>query len=498
MRRRRSSRNNDANVPELAAPSPADVEGMWPLGALAGESDGVDGEISSDKRAAGKATADTELGGEVASDTRADGEATEVIARADRESEVGASEDRETEVIARAGREGETGAPAERETEVFVWQDREGEHREDETGARADRETEGGARVDRETEAGGEAGAKRRRPWGMRIRDQITDVVTELSSRLSRAVLMISAVAFSTGALLASVGISQNAAHQVEADIVASTTNLVVVTVRGSSLSVESGDDVGDTDTGTDDGDTGGMAGGEPAGGDGSAADSEQAGGSEAGSSPVGDSSSEQEDGSAATASDSNGTTSSSEAAASTVRKTFPDDTEKRLEAINTVEVAGRRLDVSSVAGEARVGRTAIGLEESTSIQVRGVTSGYLHAADIEFTGSQDWMLDGEQNVAFLGATAAETLGIPVTDDTRDISIQVNGADYSIIGFLPGEHVFSDSAVIPYQRGLEIAGRDNETQVLIKTALGREARYPQSLVLRFFRRRRRSSPCRRW
>lgn len=48
----------------------------------------------------------------------------------------------------------------------------------------------------------------KRSPVHRRVRDLIVDVSIELSSRLSRTVLMVAAVAFSTGALLASVGIS--------------------------------------------------------------------------------------------------------------------------------------------------------------------------------------------------------------------------------------------------------------------------------------------------
>ncbi len=72
---------------------------------------------------------------------------------------------------------------------------------------------------------------KRRLAWLIHLRDLIIDVTTELSSRLARTFLMISAVAFSTGALITSVGISQNAAYQVDADIAASSNRLILVTV---------------------------------------------------------------------------------------------------------------------------------------------------------------------------------------------------------------------------------------------------------------------------
>lgn len=59
--------------------------------------------------------------------------------------------------------------------------------------------------------------------------DLLADVAIELRARMARTVLMMAAVALSTGALLASVGIAQNAAHQVEADIAASTIDQILI-----------------------------------------------------------------------------------------------------------------------------------------------------------------------------------------------------------------------------------------------------------------------------
>ncbi|WP_124054569.1 ABC transporter permease [Arcanobacterium ihumii] len=61
---------------------------------------------------------------------------------------------------------------------------------------------------------------------------------------MARTVLMISAVALSTGALLASVGIAQNAAHQVDADIAASTINQVLVKPAEKAVPPQSPEDV--------------------------------------------------------------------------------------------------------------------------------------------------------------------------------------------------------------------------------------------------------------
>ncbi|MDN6487675.1 MAG: ABC transporter permease, partial [Ancrocorticia sp.] len=181
------------------------------------------------------------------------------------------------------------------------------------------------------------------------------DVSVELSSRMSRTVLMVSAVAFSTGALLASVGISQNAAHQIDADIAASATRQVLVTIPGQSE------------------------------------DSEE-------------SASEDENGDEAD-----------------VKELLPADTEARLAAIDTVQASGRRLDLD-LLGRSEVSRPVIG-EDNINVGVKGVVSGYLEAAEITPTTDMAWMLDGEQNVAFLGEAAAEKLGIPVTGDTRGLSV---------------------------------------------------------------------------
>lgn len=58
---------------------------------------------------------------------------------------------------------------------------------------------------------------------GARIADLMDDVVIELTVRRQRTVLALVAVALSTGALIASVGISQTAATQISSDLAAST-----------------------------------------------------------------------------------------------------------------------------------------------------------------------------------------------------------------------------------------------------------------------------------
>lgn len=62
-----------------------------------------------------------------------------------------------------------------------------------------------------------------------RAGDILRDVTIEMHARRTRAVLMIVAVALSTGALISAIGISTVAAHQVDADLAASTLSLISV-----------------------------------------------------------------------------------------------------------------------------------------------------------------------------------------------------------------------------------------------------------------------------
>lgn len=61
------------------------------------------------------------------------------------------------------------------------------------------------------------------------VRDVLADVAVEMHARRARTALMIAAVAMSTGTLLSAVGISTVAARQVDADMAASTLDLISV-----------------------------------------------------------------------------------------------------------------------------------------------------------------------------------------------------------------------------------------------------------------------------
>jgi len=71
------------------------------------------------------------------------------------------------------------------------------------------------------------------------VRDVVGDVAVEMHARRNRTALMIAAVALSTGTLLSAVGISTVAARQVDADLAASTLDLVSV---AAAAGVEGGD----------------------------------------------------------------------------------------------------------------------------------------------------------------------------------------------------------------------------------------------------------------
>lgn len=62
------------------------------------------------------------------------------------------------------------------------------------------------------------------------VRDLAIDVVIELRSQAAKTALLIMSVALSVGALISSIGISQNAAAQIDADLAASTNTLILVT----------------------------------------------------------------------------------------------------------------------------------------------------------------------------------------------------------------------------------------------------------------------------
>lgn len=247
----------------------------------------------------------------------------------------------------------------------------------------------------------------------MRISDLLADTVTELQTRMSRTVLMIAAVALSCGALIASVGISQNAARQIDADLAAATVDLVMVSASAGAKVGDAVSNVGDM--------------------------------------PTGDSPTD-------------------EAASEPFHGVFPKDTVERVERLESVAAVGMMLPVSGSASPT-ASRPASGIL-SFHATVNAITEGYLSAARIASIGDQEWMLNGTHNVALLGEEAAAELGIPVTLEPEGISLTINSVNYSVIGFLLGEHTLSRSIAIPYANGLHMTDDDSETEVLIRAEPG--------------------------
>ncbi|GAA4709157.1 putative ABC transport system permease protein [Promicromonospora umidemergens] len=257
--------------------------------------------------------------------------------------------------------------------------------------------------------------------WSQGPADLLEDVLIELSSRRARALMMVAAVGLSTGALLASVGISAAASAQIGSDIAASTLDLMTVSVAPTR--------------------------------DGEGAMEERR----------------------ASASDSASPDSAIPDSASPV---LPDDTERRLREVDLIEAGGRRLDVSLVASPV-VTRLPSGDEPgregaASPPDVVALTSGYLAAARTPGPSERYFLLDRTEPVVLLGETAAGRLDVPVTDDPTGLQVSIDGSPYDVAGFLGGEGpaALADAVVVPYATGVEMAGDDREAEILIRSVPG--------------------------
>lgn len=261
-----------------------------------------------------------------------------------------------------------------------------------------------------------------------RVLDMVDDVLIEMSARRLRTVLMMVTVALSTGALVASLGISATASRQIDGGLAASTLDEITVTVRPSDGSGEA----------------------------------------------------------AAAAPASTATTPAAPVAE------FPDDTEARAMALALVAAAGRRLDVTPNADApvTRLRPTADAPTIRT-VTVTGVSASYLTAARLTSPSPASWMLSGTEPVALLGRGAAHDLDIPVTADPTGLQVWIAGTPFQVIGFLDatssattsGAAVdLSQSVLIPYARALDIVGKDDKATLLVRTEVGAGA--PVSHVIR--------------
>ncbi|MGL5867081.1 MAG: ABC transporter permease [Dermatophilaceae bacterium] len=258
-----------------------------------------------------------------------------------------------------------------------------------------------------------------------RLRDDVADVLIELSARRARALLLLLGVALSTGVLDASYTLSTAAARQVDSGLAAAGSTVMTVGVR------QQPDDA------------------EPAVGE--AADlGDGASGAAAGIGEV---------------------------------SVFPADTEQRAQRVQLVLAAGRSVEVSR--DDARPRRLAG--DAPAEVDVLGVTSHYLRAARAGTGSAPTWMLDGTdpRPVALVGGAAADRLGIPDGVPAPGVRLWVGDQAFDVVGRLtePAGNGLDNVVLIPYSTALGVDGvSESRTVVLVRTDLGGGA--PVSRVIR--------------
>ena len=221
--------------------------------------------------------------------------------------------------------------------------------------------------------------------------DILDDISIEMQAQKAKTLLLITAVLFSVGALVGSIGISKNAAHQIDADLAASTIRTITVSYLNTSTH-------------------------------------------ETGAANSGDDNSVDEQ------------NETNMGAPSEGEFVFPANTLER--AISTVEYAGMRLELTSITST-QIERPLVHYSNDNPI-IEAVSAEYFSAADIRTRGNLS-LLDSSLPVAVLGVHLAETMGIPVTSDTRGLTININGVHYSIIGFVDDNGIAGKTLYIPYQ-----------------------------------------------
>lgn len=172
---------------------------------------------------------------------------------------------------------------------------------------------------------------------------------------------------------------------------------------------------------------------------------------------------------------------------ASSIEETFPADAEARAMSLPLVEAASRRLQVNIET--AAPNRFAVGNSQRwvESVNVVGVTSGYFDVLEVTSGTEGSWILDsdGYDNVAFVGESAAEALGIPTdAPHPSGFKISLAGEAIDVVGIFgssPREEI-SNSILIPYSQALRLAGRDSDAVLMTRTVVG--AGSPVSKVLR--------------
>ncbi|WP_435299114.1 ABC transporter permease [Timonella sp. A28] len=229
-----------------------------------------------------------------------------------------------------------------------------------------------------------------------RLKHDFIDVIIELHTRKSRAVMLMLAVALATGALVASLGISHVAARQVDADLAASTLNTVTVV---------------------------------PA---------------------MQDTQHDEEE----------------------KELIFPQDSVQRVKELGPIERVGLLNDVS-LATSPRVTRAPHITDALTGVSVVAATSDYLFVLGDSIPEDLAWLLDSTHDVVFLGEDLAQKLAIPRDVNLTGINIELDGQPYSVAGFIDSPSgLFTSTVVLPYARGVDLAGGDGQAHMKILTEPG--------------------------
>lgn len=170
-----------------------------------------------------------------------------------------------------------------------------------------------------------------------------------------------------------------------------------------------------------------------------------------------------------------------------TETRTFPDNADTRALTLPMVESSARRLDISIDRVQPNRFTTANLDDYITDVTVTGVTSGYFDVMDITGGTQGHWVLDATEhtNVAYLGTTAAQQLGIP-TDTPYPTGYQISlaGRRVDVIGIVHSsprariDHLI----IVPYAYALAVEPTDSQAVLTVRTAIG--AGGPVSTALR--------------
>ncbi|WP_203747889.1 ABC transporter permease [Cellulomonas chitinilytica] len=149
----------------------------------------------------------------------------------------------------------------------------------------------------------------------------------------------------------------------------------------------------------------------------------------------------------------------------------FPSDAEAAVTSLPLVEAAGLRQDLTTRGAAVLRARDPVDGPEVTGLTVAGVSAGYLDAVELDAVPTA-WMLDGTDRVVLLGAKAAESLDVPVSQDPTGHGVWLNGIRYPVVGFLTGDPALSSTVVVPYGLVTQMLGTDAGASLTVLTAPG--------------------------